>query len=373
MGWFAVWWRQPDHYDQLGSLLQARGMAGRTRAAIAVIGLALAAVILATSFSTTGPRGMFQQACALGAVGGATVGALLWVSRWPTHRQAVCFTLLSNASIALAALAQSNPLAGMLACTTFATMAGYIALFHAAPLMVYNFLVAASIGVVEAWRQMGVYGFVSAACAFSVVITLNLGVPFGIQAVAHVLGIDAMRAEHDQLTGLLNRRAFHLRAKRQLERQNPGCLVITVIDLDRFKQLNDRFGHSTGDDALVAVAQALREHTDDSAVIGRVGGEEFVIADVWHPAEVYARAQRLCDAIAALPFNITGSIGTAAAEVGRRVPAALDTPARLNELICAADAAMYVAKRRGGNQTCHHGDHLMDRRSDGVSASGPSA
>lgn len=365
MGWLTAWWRQPDNYDQLGALLQARGMAGRTRAAIAAIGLGLVVAIFTTFFSSTGPRGVVQATFALVAAGGAATGALLWVRRWPTRTQAVCFTLLANASITLAVLSQSEPLGSMLACTTFVTMAGYIALFHAAPLMVYNFVIAACTGVVEAWLMMPKYGFVSAAGAFSLVIMLNLGVPFGIQAVAYVLGIDAMRAEHDQLTGLLNRRAFHRRAKLHLAGgcPTPGHLIVTVIDLDRFKQLNDRFGHSTGDDALVAVAHVLEEHTSDSAVISRVGGEEFVIADIWHPTEVDLRAQRLCDAIAALRFNITASLGTAT--VGRRVPAALDIPARINELISAADAAMYVAKRRGGNQIYHHDSEY---RSDELSA-----
>ena len=59
------------------------------------------------------------------------------------------------------------------------------------------------------------------------------------------------------------------------------------------------------------MARALRDTTDDTAVIGRSGGEEFVIADIWHPDEVDLRAQQLCKVIAALPFGITASIGTA--------------------------------------------------------------
>jgi diguanylate cyclase (GGDEF)-like protein len=125
-----------------------------------------------------------------------------------------------------------------------------------------------------------------------------------------------------------------------------------VIDLDSFKQLNDNYGHSTGDEALAAVAGALRDTTDDdTAVIGRSGGEEFVIADIWHPDEVGRRAQELCDVIAALPFGITASIGTAGIHPAYRPG---DRGDLLTELIAAADAAMYVAKRRGGNQA---GDH----------------
>jgi GGDEF domain-containing protein len=86
------------------------------------------------------------------------------------------------------------------------------------------------------------YSLVAALCGYALLPILNLFVPFGIQAVVHVLGTDAVRAERDQLTGLLTRRAFHRCAKACLDkdRETTAHVVITVIDLDRFKQINDR-------------------------------------------------------------------------------------------------------------------------------------
>jgi diguanylate cyclase (GGDEF)-like protein len=187
------------------------------------------------------------------------------------------------------------------------------------------------------------------------VLLLNLAVPFGVQIVVHVLGADAVRANRDPLTELLNRTAFNRRAKACLEqgRQQLAHVVVTVIDLDAFKQLNDNYGHSTGDDALVSVARALRDTSSDTAVVGRSGGEEFVIADTWHPDDVDRRAQQLCDVIAALRFGITASVGTAGIHPAYRTS---DMGDLQNELIAAADAAMYGAKRRGGNQTGGHHD-----------------
>jgi diguanylate cyclase (GGDEF)-like protein len=379
MGWLRLWWRQSDHYDRLSSHLAARGMAGLIRATISLIGVVLALVSVGTIWSPLGPHGIVQVTCALAGGCGATIGALLWALRWPTRAQAIRFAVLSNASIALAALAQSEPNAALLACTAFATLAGYIALFHTSPLMTYNFAIAGVVGAVEAIRVAAKFNVVAALCAYALLLLLNLAVPFGIQVVVHVLGADAMRAERDQLTGLLNRRAFNRRGKLRVEqcREQRAHFVITVIDLDRFKQLNDSYGHSTGDDALVSVARALRDTTDDTAVIGRSGGEEFVIADLWHPEEVSRRAQQLCDVIAALPFGITASIGTAGIHPAYRPGEGGDF--LLIELIAAADAAMYVAKRRGGNQAGHHVwplppplDRLADDetgyRSDGISA-----
>ena len=366
MGWLARWWRQSDHYDRLSSHLQAWGLATVARFTIALIAAGLSVDALGTIWTPTGPRGVVPLACTLAASVGAAVGALLWVLRWPTRAAATAFAVLSTASIALIALAQHNPLISMLTCAAFTATASYIALFHTAPLMAYNLAVAGVVGGVEAIRMAAGFGIVAGLCDYLLLLLLNLAVPSGIQVVVHMLGTDAERAERDQLTGLLTRRAFRRRAKARLEqgRDQRGHFVIAVIDLDHFKQLNDNYGHGTGDDALVSVARALRDTTDDTAVICRSGGEEFVIADIWHPDEVGPRAQQLCDVIAALPFGITASVGTAGIHPAHRDGDSVDL---LAALIVAADAAMYVAKRRGGNQTGHHRSPLPPRI-DGVEA-----
>jgi diguanylate cyclase (GGDEF)-like protein len=353
MDWLGLWWRQPDYYDELSSHLQARGMGKLTRVIISAVSLSSGLVALGTIWSATGPRGVVQVACALAAWGGATIGALLWALRWPSRAQAILYAVLCNASMVLATLAQSEPNAAFLGCTAFAIMASYIALFHTAPLMTYNFAIAIVLGAVEAIRISAKFNIVAALCAYTLLLVLNLAVPFGVQVVVHVLGADAVRAERDQLTGLWTRRAFRRRAKARLEqgRDQPAHFVITMIDLDRFKQLNDNYGHRTGDEALASVARALRDTTDDTAVLGRSGGEEFVIAEIWHPDEVDLRAQQLCDVIAALPFGITASVGTAGILPTCRAD---DDDDLLFELIAAADDAMYAAKRRGGNQTGHY-------------------
>ena len=288
MGWLAQWWRQSDHYDRLSAHLAARGMDTLTRVTVSVIAGGLALVALATIWTPTGPKGPVAVTCAVTSAVGAAAGALLWAVRWPTRITAIRFALGSTACIALVALVQSDPLIAMLTCATFATMASYIALFHRAWLMAYNFTVASTISGFEGIRVSERFNGLTALCCSALLLLLNLAVPFGIQVVVHVLGADAVRAERDQLTGLFTRRAFHRRAKARLEQggQQQAYVVVTVIDLDRFKQLNDSYGHSTGDDALVAVSRALRDTTDDTAVIGRSGGEEFVIADIWHPHEV---------------------------------------------------------------------------------------
>src|ERR1700761_710816 len=384
MGWLRLWWRQSDHYDRLSSHLQARGMDTLTRATISAVASGLAVVALATIWSPTGSRSVVSLGCTLTAAVGAVGGALLWATRWPSRTAVIRFVAAATASIALIALAQHHTVVGVLTCTAFAATASYIALFHTAPMLAAHFAVASTVGGFEASRMASRYNIVAGVSAYLLLLLLTLVVPFGVQVVVHVLGADAVRAENDQLTDLLTRRAFRRRAKARLEHGGDQLahVVITMIDLDRFKQLNDNYGHRTGDDALVSVARALRDTTDDTAVIGRSGGEEFVIADIWHPDEVSHRAQQLCEVIAALPFGITASIGTAGIHPASRASDGDDE--LLFELISAADDAMYIAKRRGRNQPGHHEgplplssfaegnadltDDETDYRSDGISA-----
>ena len=129
-------------------------------------------------------------------------------------------------------------------------------------------------------------------------------------------------------------------------------LVVAMIDLDRFKMLNDSRGHSAGDEALVAVAGVLRRTCSTTAVLGRFGGEEFIIADTNVARNLPDFAQSLCSAIAALPHAVTASVGTVSLPL-TALPQ-VDPREAVADLIAAADAAMYVAKRNGGNQSCHH-------------------
>lgn len=367
MGRLGLWWHQADHYDQLSSFLSGRRMCALTRAIISLIAAGLVLDALATIWTPTGPRTSVQITCAVLAGVGAAAGSALWALRWPNRAQAIAFAIVSNASIALVALAQSHPIVSMFTCTTFAAMAFYIALFHTPPLMAYNFAVAIAVGAYAGHRIAAAYGVLAAACGLSLVLLLNLAVPFGIQVVVHALGADAVRAERDQLTGLLNRRAFHRRVKARIVggfEQHPH-LIVAMIDLDRFKLINDRHGHMAGDHALIAVARALRDSTQDTAIIGRAGGEEFVLADYWSEPEVDRRARQLCEAIAALPFRVTASVGTVC------VP--LDQPRGnvddlLVEMISTADAAMYIAKRSGGNRA-HRLNFPLSTKSRGFRAS----
>jgi diguanylate cyclase len=155
-------------------------------------------------------------------------------------------------------------------------------------------------------------------------------------------------AEHDDLTGVLNRRALIARLDERLAAGRPGPVALVFVNLDRLKAVNDHLGHKAGDRFIEVFAQLLRDAADDSSVIARFGGDEFVVvpnepldADA---AEALARQlqQRVHKQVEVDGETITRtvSIGVGVGEPGR------DTS---SDILRRADQAVVSAKSVGGN------------------------
>jgi diguanylate cyclase (GGDEF)-like protein/PAS domain S-box-containing protein len=159
------------------------------------------------------------------------------------------------------------------------------------------------------------------------------------------------QALRDPLTKLPNRLLFMDRAHQALGRlrRSHGQVALMFIDLDRFKAVNDSFGHAAGDHLLIAVAERIRQALRDSDTAARLGGDEFVILaeDLESEAEALAVAERVLSALEA-PF-LAGSAEIAIlASIGVSVSGAPD--ANAEDLLREADIAMYRAKSAGGGR-----------------------
>ncbi len=155
-------------------------------------------------------------------------------------------------------------------------------------------------------------------------------------------------ASTDWLTTCLNRRAFTGMVNAHLDSDaEAGALL--VIDADHFKQINDRFGHATGDDVLKAVAAAMRAACRDSDTLGRYGGEEFAVllqGIGWDHA--LAAAERLRKAVAGVAVHDGDQVIAPTASVG---VACLSTDdLEFDQLLIRADRALYQAKAEGRNR-----------------------
>jgi diguanylate cyclase (GGDEF)-like protein len=353
MTWLATWWGQDDHFDWLTGYLQAHGLSVITRRVLAVVA---ASLVLVPVNVLCGPVPLYPRVALTVSVVAAVLGvgmAMLWLSGWPTRRQSIFYIMTGAVSIGGGCLWQPQPLVGLMACSAMAVTGGYIAFFHTTRLMTLNFLLASSIGAWQGVRLAASGQTVLAFTGYFLVLELNVVVPLAIQVVVRALWMDLLRANRDPLTGLLNRRACDRAVVgRMLAGPHHMFLAVAMVDLDRFKELNDTRGHAAGDEALIAVAGTLAAASGETALVGRVGGEEFLVADIVTMDQRPGWGRQLCDAVAAIDTSVTASVGIATLALSGVVSEYAEHA--FHQLVAHADTAMYEAKRCGGNQTRHH-------------------
>jgi len=168
----------------------------------------------------------------------------------------------------------------------------------------------------------------------------------------------------DEVTGLYNRRFFSIRLEEEVSRYRRFDHPVSVVlmDLDRFKAVNDELGHGAGDETLRGFADILLKHSRGINVICRYGGDEFAVLLV-ETSKAGARryADRIRDVLPSHRFahgrRITASFGIAS------LPE--DVAPSPDQLIRAADEALYAAKRAGKNRVSLHGDIRSTRSSEG--------
>ena len=161
----------------------------------------------------------------------------------------------------------------------------------------------------------------------------------------------------DSLTGLFNRHFMQIALDRELARciRRKGSLAVLMIDVDHFKNFNDRFSHAAGDTVLKEVARALREAVRNEDVACRYGGEEFtiILPDItFHAA--YEKAEKIRNAVQSLQTRLENALF---AEVTVSVGVAVfpEHGMTSDALLRQADAQLYRAKDEGRNRVCMHG------------------
>ena len=182
----------------------------------------------------------------------------------------------------------------------------------------------------------------------------------------HLLALEH-RATHDLLTGLMNRAALERDINYSIEhRKGKGtCSALLLIDLDRFKEINDTLGHAVGDRLLVILAKRLVAENDAGSmcrgVVARLGGDEFAVwlGDLSGTSVAEVVASRVLAALVA-PFDIEDYRLEIGASIGIAVLA--EDSINANEMVRRADVAMYVAKRRGDGYSVYDGSDDSNSR-----------
>ncbi len=168
------------------------------------------------------------------------------------------------------------------------------------------------------------------------------------EALEHQLETSSLT---DPLTGLPNRRMLLLRVAEAQKRacRNQTLMVLALLDLDGFKEINDRFGHAAGDRMLITAAAAIQHATRGIDMVGRLGGDEFVVIleDLRSLPEVKGILSRIVHAMHTEHAGDPAGLRLSASIGATVYPADFTEP---EQLLLHADQAMYQSKRNGGNQ-----------------------
>ena len=168
-------------------------------------------------------------------------------------------------------------------------------------------------------------------------------------------------AYHDNLTGLGNRAMFELSLARAIAdtKENENCIALLILDLDRFKQVNDTLGHQAGDELICEVAKRIKPLVRSTDVITRLGGDEYavIINSVIASSDIAAACGRMVEAIRK-PFDLEAGQAFVGVSIG--VAISSDPEMSGEELTRQADIALYDAKENGRNQYKIFENHMNE-------------
>jgi diguanylate cyclase (GGDEF)-like protein len=357
-------WSAQRDTQQLRLFVESRGLARWMRGLISCLTLVVTAIAILSLGSPSGAQGLVDRAVVVVTIVGGIGWAVRWnVAHWPSFRESVVFFAYADIAIAVVCFLDSSSLAGLSGAGLLVLLGTY-ATFLLGPrvLLVHVLWCAFTITVLAVKVALDPEYDLTIAVAKAIMLTVvGVVVPLVIELGVHLIRVDADKSLTDPLTGLSNRRGLESRlmlladdmrsTTTRAAAAHPVAAVI-VLDLDKFKAINDELGHNVGDEVLVRVGHSLVRAAGPTAVVTRHGGEEFLVFDLYDDALAALRAARAVrDAVAErIPGPaVTASVGLAMASTTALLHDRRRLSATLTELVDRGDTAMYRAKRSGGH------------------------
>lgn len=352
------WWSSSVDYRWVHAYFQQHGLDRAIRALIASAAAALGGVAGIMLVSQAGPQGWVGTAVVAVSAAAAGISAVRWLmGPWPSRAESQLFVMFAAVGIPLVCWQYTDRVIGLCGLNSLALVSIHVALFHGPRLLLWH--TGWTLGCLITFGiAVGVSGDGDAAVAVAqslASVMIIAAAPPVLQLIFWILRTDADHSTIDALTGLLNRRGLYARAAQfagEADRIGDGeDLVVMIIDLDRFKDVNDAHGHAVGDRVLIRSARRIQATVRASAVLARLGGEEFLLLDSIPRARAAAVADRIRTALSdpADPVSITASIGVAAVSADAFRAAHRELAPFLDTIIDRADQAMYRAKQAGRN------------------------
>ncbi|WP_415975726.1 diguanylate cyclase [Rhodococcus sp. 077-4] len=341
------WWSFPANFAWSAAYHRSSPLLSRVHVAVGVWCGFFAVVCLAAAHTPAGfESGAAETAGYAIAVANMLVGAAWVRGPFPSERVSRLFVAYIEVTIVAMLFLVADPFVALPGAAALGIIGSYIAAFHSPKLfMAHQSLTMAVVGALLVRAVAEPDADVVLACGYVILLTLILfSAPILTQALLLLLRSDAATAFYDPLTGLRNRRGLDAAITQRgdvpvIDR----TAAVLVVDLDGFKQVNDRFGHAHGDVVLRATASAIDAAFPAPAITARTGGEEFVILTYVDTVSATDQVTGLQNRLAAdSEVGVTVSVG------GAHLPATSVT-CDFGQAWSRADVAMYAAKRAGGN------------------------
>lgn len=350
-----LWYRRPDQFEPFTRYLADKGLTIAARLLVVASLVTVTVVLVLTRFSPLGPSSTAARSINLVLVGATVLMIVIFSTRRTlTRRWSYIFVVYADVGIATAMALYSNPLAALAHGVMFSVIGGYITFFHNARIQSVHLLWASVAMAAVVARTAAVAGYRDYAALAAMTMMVGAAVfvlPLVCQFVFSILGVDALNSQRDPLTGVLNRRGLAGEVRLMLARSfaHPSHLMVAAVDIDRFKAINDEYGHAVGDDVIAKVAQRLTECAGPGAVIARIGGDEFILVDTCDQPSIDRLKSELMWSSITSPDHpdiaLSVGIATMAGPFGSINRALASYPVLLRR----ADRAMYSAKTRGGH------------------------
>ncbi|OZF06635.1 diguanylate cyclase [Rhodococcus sp. 14-2470-1a] len=339
------WWRQSYSYDWMVHYFDGHGALTAYRVGVGLSCLCFGLAAITTYLTTVPPTSTVADAVIIGGTVSSFALGLLWIrGPWPYEHRSLMFVIYADVGTTLALLSYGSIQMSFPGCALLAATGVYVQIFHSPRVLLMHLgwsacTVALMFVLIMTTPHLD-HGL--AVSQLVVLLPVMFAAPVFLQSVLLSLRIDADGARTDPLTGLQNRRGLDEKVAQFLGAA-PDVSVM-VIDVDRFKSINDRFGHQAGDVALQLIARRLRV---DDLLVARTGGEEFAVVAKVSLEQARSIAEwlrsRLHSPQDACPLTV--SVGLAHVR-----PTESDPVRTVTGLMRRADVAMYEAKHRGGNQ-----------------------
>lgn len=348
------WINEPHDYEWISHLRSSRAIAPIFRVLLGVMTVTLGS---SAFFKLIGPD---TPTTAVGKLLSASmvIGSLIVMTCWftlpfPGRRGLLAFGIFADLGIASAIVLVPDRDSGLFGCIIFAISGTFATLFVSARWLIAHVIFATSITtliLVLAFQQ-GTVDPTTIAARATVLFGAVTVVPIFSHLTWRTLYRDARDSDRDHLTGLFNRRGLEAAVIDLFDsaRAQEKCLAFVVVDIDKFKMVNDLHGHSEGDRVIIRTADRLKTHVGNQGVVGRVGGEEYLAVISGTSERISELIDGITSAISDHSDLLPTTVSVGAVIMSAESKAWTGGSSAISVASNVADSMMYQAKAAGGN------------------------